>query len=339
MNRLPSPIELADALNRIGGWKKASPSKSKGYMARCPNHNDRTPSLLITENSDGGLRLHCFGCADQRDVTAAVEAAMRWEPGTLWKRSRNDSNYTPRAKALPAPPKPKNTPIVPVPADAPRFDLENPIFASKEEGAPVAAWEYTDADGRLVGYIARYETVTDGEVSKTIWPWVFAKTKRGERWVVQAFPDPRPLYNLQKIVEEPDAIVQLHEGEKAADAGARLFPEWVSTTTPGGSNAVHLTDLAPLAGRTVVICPDNDGPGSQYAFKIAERLVGIAKDMRIMRLPTYRLNPGGNDLLKPFIPAEGADIADYLEDGWTAHEMREVIKLSGIPLTWTVETA
>jgi len=43
-----------------------------GYIARCPAHDDRTPSLSISKGEDGRILLHCWaGCA-----TAAVLAAL-----------------------------------------------------------------------------------------------------------------------------------------------------------------------------------------------------------------------------------------------------------------------
>lgn len=36
----------------------------RGWIARCPSHDDRSPSLSITEARDGKLLLHCFaGCS------------------------------------------------------------------------------------------------------------------------------------------------------------------------------------------------------------------------------------------------------------------------------------
>lgn len=43
-----------------------------GYMARCPAHDDKNPSLKLTELSDGRILIHCFaGCATH-DVLSAI---------------------------------------------------------------------------------------------------------------------------------------------------------------------------------------------------------------------------------------------------------------------------
>ena len=68
-------------------------------------------------------------------------------------------------------------------------------------------------------------------------------------------PDMRPLYNLDKITQaDPATPVIMVEGEKCADALSDLG--YLTTTTFGGSNAVHKTDLSPLRKRNVTLWPD-----------------------------------------------------------------------------------
>ncbi len=51
-----------------------------GFMARCPCHDDRTPSLSIRK-VDGRVACHCFGCgAGTRDVYAAL--GLPWDGPT-----------------------------------------------------------------------------------------------------------------------------------------------------------------------------------------------------------------------------------------------------------------
>jgi hypothetical protein len=61
-----------------------------GWMARCPAHDDREPSLSIRD-SDGKVLVRCHAGCDQRDVIAALKARGLWdgkERSTLWKSSR-----------------------------------------------------------------------------------------------------------------------------------------------------------------------------------------------------------------------------------------------------------
>ena len=42
-------------------------------MARCPAHDDHTPSLSVSEASDGKLLVHCHAGCDQETVWAALK--------------------------------------------------------------------------------------------------------------------------------------------------------------------------------------------------------------------------------------------------------------------------
>lgn len=46
----------------------------RGWIARCPAHDDRRPSLSITEARSGRPMLKCFAGCESRDVLAAVRA-------------------------------------------------------------------------------------------------------------------------------------------------------------------------------------------------------------------------------------------------------------------------
>ena len=72
----------------------------------------------------------------------------------------------------------------------------------------------------------------------------------------------------------PDAIVLLCEGEKAADAAQRIFPDYVGVSWMGGARADASADLSPLKDRTVFIWPDADQVGRDAAARLAERLPG-----------------------------------------------------------------
>ena len=48
-------------------------------MARCPAHDDREPSLSISDAKDGKVLVRCHAGCDQRDVIAALRARGLWE--------------------------------------------------------------------------------------------------------------------------------------------------------------------------------------------------------------------------------------------------------------------
>ena len=43
-------------------------------MARCPAHDDREPSLSISDGKDGKVLVRCHAGCDQRDLIAALRA-------------------------------------------------------------------------------------------------------------------------------------------------------------------------------------------------------------------------------------------------------------------------
>ena len=88
----PSAEIIADALHA----KRTGPGR---WMARCPAHDDRTPSLSITERN-GSVLVHCFAGCRQSEVIEALRARGLWpERKTEWlpreqyrqERKRRDS--------------------------------------------------------------------------------------------------------------------------------------------------------------------------------------------------------------------------------------------------------
>lgn len=55
-------------LARLDGVKRTGKAR---WIARCPGHDDRRPSLAISETADGRVLLHCFGGCSARDVLSA----------------------------------------------------------------------------------------------------------------------------------------------------------------------------------------------------------------------------------------------------------------------------
>lgn len=76
-------IELLSRLKRV------RPS-GDGWMARCPAHDDREPSLSIAIGKDGKVLLHCHAGCDQDRVIDILRSRGLWEPRhrhSEWGRS------------------------------------------------------------------------------------------------------------------------------------------------------------------------------------------------------------------------------------------------------------
>lgn len=60
---------LSDLLSRLEGVR---PSGKHAWMARCPAHPDRNPSLSIALGSDDRVLMHCHAGCTVWDITGAV---------------------------------------------------------------------------------------------------------------------------------------------------------------------------------------------------------------------------------------------------------------------------
>src|SRR5262249_47823006 len=69
---------------------------------------------------------------------------------------------------------------------------------------------------------------------------------------------------------EPSEPIIVTEGEKKADRAIELFPDYEATTTMGGAKAPQLSDFAVFAGRALIVWPDNDRAGREYADRVTE---------------------------------------------------------------------
>lgn len=67
-----SPIE--NLLSRLDGIKQTRPDR---WQARCPAHDDRSPSLAITENSDGTILIRCWAGCSASDIVHSVGLELR----------------------------------------------------------------------------------------------------------------------------------------------------------------------------------------------------------------------------------------------------------------------
>lgn len=69
---LAQTIALALGGHRVGNC----------WMARCPAHDDSTPSLSISETRDGKMLVHCHAGCEQTAVIVALQYRGLWSPGS-----------------------------------------------------------------------------------------------------------------------------------------------------------------------------------------------------------------------------------------------------------------
>ena len=92
----------------------------------------------------------------------------------------------------------------------------------------------------------------------------------------------RVLYHLPQVLSAEEVWVV--EGEKDADALASIG--MTATTNPHGAGKWLDAYTESLAGKDVVLCGDNDGPGKAHVRMVIESLAGKVASLRLVELPT-----------------------------------------------------
>jgi putative DNA primase/helicase len=166
-------------------------------------------------------------------------------------------------------------------------------------GQATAQWEYRDSAGHVLAVVYRYDPPGG---KKQFRPWDAMRRK----W---AAPVPRPLYH-QPGIASADTIV-LVEGEKCAQA--LIEAGVVATTAMHGANApIEKTDWTPLAGKALLIWPDRDRPGWEYAMAVAQAALATGATACDVLLPPED-KPEGWDAADAL--AEGFDVAGFIASG------------------------
>lgn len=258
---------------------------------------------------DGGTDVEaCNKLADFLNVTAGASPAP---------------TSTSQAKAAPW------VAVVPIPAES----MHSIPAKHGKHGLPSKVWVYKDAAGLALWVLYRFDLGPDedGKPRKVFAPltWCASTADGTLQWRWQGLPEPRPLLHLDELAKRAADPVVLCEGEKAADAAAVLLPHYVATCWPNGTNSWQKADFAPLAGRNVLLWPDNDAPGLTCMNAVAEHLRQLgAASVRVVAMGGFSQQPclthGKPALASGGQWAAGDDAADALAKGWTAAHLAEL---------------
>ena len=216
------------------------------YMALCPAHNDKKPSLSVglSENKKQIL-LHCYAGCSAEDILNAVGL---------------------KKKDL--------------------YDNKGDFIMNK------TSYTYYNADGTVA-----YTKTRIDNADKT--KQFYFEQPNGKRNLQGVNRVP---YNLPAVLNAQ--TVYFVEGEKCADAVIKQG--FVATTLDNGANSKWLSEYTDyFKNKNVIIIPDNDTPGMDYAKKV------------LQNVPTARI------VKLPDLPPKG-DIYDWLVMG---HTVTEVDKL------------
>lgn len=183
-------------------------------------------------------------------------------------------------------------PFAPRPAPVPKEPAKiEPL------GRIVAAYDYVDVTGNLLFQVIRFDpkTFRQRRPKGSGWEWGLGR--------VQPVP-----YRLPEVAKAETVIAV--EGEKDADRLAKLG--LVATTSPMGAGKWRPEFGEYLAGKHVVILPDNDEAGRKHALDVASSArAHDAASIRIVDLPK--------------LPEKG-DTSDWLDAGNTRADLEALIR-------------
>lgn len=269
-------LAIKELLGRLDQVRQSGPSQ---WSARCPAHDDRSPSLSIGVGDGGAVLLHCHAGCSFEQVTEALGVApgdlgsmhargvdgLRSGSPVVGKSGRVYSDRESASKAA---------------ADLVRRQ------PGHSEWRVVKAYEYVGRDQHPTLVVLRFEPPQGGD--KTFRP--IHLTDLGWRL---GLPQGRlPLYRWQDL--PATGTVYVVEGEGVVDCAWDLgLP---AVTSQGGASAARKSDWTQLGGRRVVILPDADEPGQRYAEDVARELRrGVSAGfVSIVNLPEL---PRGGDLV------------------------------------------
>lgn len=191
-------------------------------------------------------------------------------------------------------------------------DLPGAIAAlEREYGKCSGQWHYHDLTD-IVGMVMRWDLSDGKKKFRPIW-------HIDGRWKVEC-PDTRPLYGLHRLSNAD--VVYIVEGEKCVDAARTIG--LTATTSSGGAQVPTKTDWTPLAGKEVVIWPDNDDPGRKFPDTVSEILLDLSPPAQVK-------------VVKPAGLPEHGDIVDWLDMHGEAAEpdelrrqVEDMVKQSGV---------
>ncbi len=175
---------------------------------------------------------------------------------------------------------------------------------SRNHGLSCIAWPTYNAPGELTGYLLRR---VDGRLFPAFGDLPERKTHNlngsHDGWVLcGGFQRVERATTVWRVEGIPDALA--------------MFPHLPSDqaviTNICGARSVKDLNIEILRGKTVYSVGDADEPGQEGAAQFATAVVGIANEIRIVKLP-YEIDP-----------SHGRDVRDFFDDGNTIDALQAI---------------
>jgi putative DNA primase/helicase len=317
-------------------WLPGGKKVGANYVVLNPHRADEHAGSLSV-NADTGLGADFADGPRFKDFVAVVAFAQQC---TMSKAAEAVAGFLGiplkgDVQTSAPPPAPKKKPattwtiVIPISKDHPKVPGHERKRVTHSVLGPVDhVYFYRDETGNALGYVCRWDATPKRKKEfrpLTLWQSVDGK----QEWRWQAWPEPRPLYGLDLLAARPDAVVAVHEGEKATEAGRILLPDCVSTCWPNGAASNDKADSRPLAGRDVLLWADYDDPGTnamQTAAKAAKK--AGAKSVKFVNVDLFAkhtVNAAGRIVDRLADLPAGWDAADALAEGWTPQALAELL--------------
>ncbi len=251
-------------------------------LCRCVAHDDKNPSLSVSLR-DGRLLVHCFSGCSQSEVVGALKEQGFW-PDVRTRPSFKKS-ISMSQRSVEASRKSAWTIEAPTYAAAARVFLRRVLRSGFVHEAT-----YRYVSEQCVFFKARARNPKTGE--KT---FIFFHESQPNRFTNSKPEFQRckgPLYLNERIRLFPlSEIIIVCEGEGCADALRRLG---ICAVTSGGASSARCCDWSKLKGRKIIVWPDYDTPGIQYAREVTEHLLALRASVSWVNVSLLRLSKGGD---------------------------------------------
>jgi hypothetical protein len=245
--------------DKMGLWKRFSESGSKGdifsFVEKATGCS-KYESLEIVASHAGIV-------ADTQDISSKYNRSAISKNTDLQLNTKNEIKN-----------KDVWIPVETIPESAKAFNSKRDLaFLIKNGDVITHEHKYRNKDNMLLGYTVRIE---DKAGKKQVLPVAYCHNEKLEKsaWRLNGFTDSasKPIYNLEKIAQNPDKPILIVEGEKTADSASKLMPDYTVISWMGGAQGVDKVDWSKLTNKLVSIWPDNDKPGILAAQKIANHI-------------------------------------------------------------------
>lgn len=263
----------------------------RGNRCRCLFHDDTHPSASIyTSKKDGSIRYGCRVCNLTLDIFALRARLENRTDAEVMKEMLGGGN---NGKARP---KREELPVHPT-MEALKQSIPDPV---------VAVFDYPLADGTV--YMSTIRVQPKGRRK------YFQGVRPVDGGLITEFPTRPPLwplYNLPSVLSV--VTVVLVEGEGKVDALAEYG--LTGTTSACGCGSAANTNWQPLAGKNIIVWPDNDDAGTKYGREVVGILEGLHPAPRVAIIDPAVLGLGHKEDVVDFIRVHkdaGANNEDIL---------------------------